>query len=190
MTWNVNHKGEVPVGSPWTAERTKRLELLWLEGLSCSKIAAVMQDGITRNAVIGKVHRIGLPNRQPRLADRPKRTNRVPHNTRKSDVNAGALTHKLRSKSDPKFLPAPLPPAEVWHALPGTAPIGLLDLTEKTCRWPIGDDRPFKFCGCPPAHGSPYCATHQASATRVIPVDNYSTRQTSRFDGAGIALAL
>lgn len=55
----------------WTQEREDLLRKLWLQGLSASQIAYVM-SGITRNAVIGKAHRMGLPKRSPATSQRPK----------------------------------------------------------------------------------------------------------------------
>lgn len=171
MTWNVNHKGEVPEGSPWTEERTERLRELWIAGLSCSQIATELGTGLTRNAIIGKVHRIRLHRSHPRGA-----SIRGPMPPRK---RAGTTS---RRRSEPRFLAAPPPPADAWEALPGTAPVGLLELTDRTCRWPLGE-KPFRFCGCPTVHGSVYCGTHTALGTK--PIQEVGTRGVMRHNPKG-----
>ncbi len=150
MTWRLA-KGTIPPTSPWTVERMAALEELWRDGLSCSQIAGALGGGITRNAVIGKVHRSGLHKSYPR--GRLKR--KQPRTPRKRYV----MTKKL---GPPEFAPTPPPRAEAWNALPGSVPVNLVDLTESTCRWPLGDTRPFVYCGCQAVAGSSYCATHKA----------------------------
>ena len=56
----------------WTEDRVGALKKLWLEGQSASQIAKALGGGVTRNAVIGKVHRLGLSGRAaPRRRNRP-----------------------------------------------------------------------------------------------------------------------
>jgi GcrA cell cycle regulator len=115
----------------WTDERVELLRKLWSDGLSASQIAAEL-GGITRNAVIGKVHRLGLSGRA------------------KSASSAAPRQRKVRSEN--------------------IIPIGqrrtILELTEQTCRWPIGDpgSTDFFFCGGNTIAGLPYCAYHSRVA--------------------------
>ena len=112
----------------WTDERVDVLKQLWDEGKTASQIAAVL--GITRNAVIGKAHRIGVSRR----------------------------------------------PSPIKRRKPGAT---ILELTDRMCKWPIGDprDSDFRFCGKPTKNGLPYCEDHclqayqQPSSRRRAPSD-------------------
>ena len=158
----------------WLAEDEELLRQLWnKEHRTASQCAAIL--GVTRNAVIGKVHRLNLEVRQspkkPRLSDKQRAEHRLENQRRYR------ATHPEKPRVRPPKPPRPpkekAPPVDafkpaaedlavgVWNALPDTTPIGLLDLTATTCRWPIGDGSPFLFCGCQVAHGSSYCPTHK-----------------------------
>jgi GcrA cell cycle regulator len=142
----------------WTEERVELLRQLWSEGLSASQIA-VRLGGISRNAVIGKVHRLGLEGRMrsgqpaPRLETEPTAPEPRPV--------LGALALKPEPAGAPEAEPAlqPIPAA----ALPAPSErLTLLHLTEQTCKWPIGDPGTpgFHFCGQRAELGLPYCAVH------------------------------
>lgn len=125
----------------WTDDRIDVLRKLWDKGLSASQIAGELGEGVTRNAVIGKAHRLGLKSRP-------------------SPVKAEAA--KPREKAAPKKV-----------VEESSDKIGLLDLTESTCKWPIGhpDIEGFHFCGKESNPGLPYCNDHclmayQAQAPR------------------------
>jgi GcrA cell cycle regulator len=137
-------------GSGWNDERVDLLKQLWADGLPANKIA-VKLGGVTRNAVIGKVHRLGLAGR--------KTTSRSPRRTSPRRTDTGRVS---------VFKPAP--PLRSYPApsddLPQTPALMLsvVQLTGSTCHWPIGDPRAkgFGFCGASVvAGGQPYCATHQ-----------------------------
>lgn len=154
----------------WTDEREALLRTMWeVEGKSASKCAAVL--GVTKNAVIGKVHRLHMAKRGKSSAAKPKGRNGAAGKYR------GAITAARRARAAKAAPPKPdrikLPPPEVfapdagdlavgaWNALPGTTPVSLELLARDGCRWPIGEDSPFLFCGCKAASGSSYCATHK-----------------------------
>jgi len=136
----------------WTDERVETLRKLWLEGLSASQIAKQL-GGVTRNAVIGKVHRLGLsgraapshPSRQTFKAPRPPRP-----------VTAPAPRPRAIEPRPAAAAPRPAPFVE----LPGTATV--LTLGAHMCKWPIGDpsSRDFTFCGRRASEERPYCADH------------------------------
>ena len=67
---------------------------------------------------------------------------------------------------------------DAWLALPGTTPIALHETTDRTCRWPIGTEMPFSFCGAPATPGKPYCATHNALAYKPMPERQFNGRKT------------
>ncbi len=149
----------------WTNERVELLKKLWTEGHSASQIANEL-GGVTRNAVIGKVHRLGLSGRAkaPAAAAKPRRSR-------------STGTSSTRSPSQPQtqgatVLKAEAVPAPVAVAKPEAEPIAelvpiseratILSLTERTCKWPIGDpgSEDFYFCGRNSDAGVPYCAHH------------------------------
>jgi GcrA cell cycle regulator len=148
----------------WTDERVEQLKKLWADGLSASQIAAQLGN-ITRNAVIGKVHRLGLSGRAKSpssAAPRPRKPRSASHMLRISRPSMrgnNALAHAY----DMELEPDPVPYDNV-------IPIGqrrtLLELNEETCRWPIGDpgSAEFFFCGGNTVTSLPYCAYHSRVA--------------------------
>ncbi len=137
----------------WTEERVGALKKLWLEGQSASQIAKQLGDGVTRNAVIGKVHRLGLSGRA--APSQPARaTFRQPRP--RPQVSAPSAPRRIEA-AQPR--PAAPPPAPVVD-LPGTATV--LTLGAHMCKWPIGDPTSdeFSFCGRRSGEGTPYCVEH------------------------------
>jgi GcrA cell cycle regulator len=148
----------------WTEERVAELKKLWAEGHSASQIAKRL-GSVTRNAVIGKVHRLGLSGRAtpsrpvkrpPRLA-RPKPQQQMPRQTATRGANALAVREATA--------PAPHVEAEANiepQRLPNGDMVTVLTVKDTMCKWPIGDpaDSTFGFCGHASADGSPYCAEH------------------------------
>jgi GcrA cell cycle regulator len=130
----------------WTDERVEQLKSLWAEGLSASQIARVL-GGVTRNAVIGKVHRLGLAGRAgPARAERPRNV------THKSVVRIAAPQPEI-VEEDPIILD------DGKFAT-------VLTINDRMCHWPIGDpaEISFHFCGRKPKLGSPYCEAHARKA--------------------------
>ncbi|MDG1825611.1 MAG: GcrA family cell cycle regulator [Henriciella sp.] len=146
----------------WTEDRVEVLKKLWAEGHSASQIAKEL-GGVTRNAVIGKVHRLGLSGRAtpsrpvkrpPRLA-RPKP--RVqPDGSVVAPKVSPSIAAPLKSAEKTAML-ATLPPKPLADGEAAT----ILTLRDSMCKWPIGDpaDPKFAFCGRKSATG-PYCAEH------------------------------
>ncbi|MBI1251294.1 MAG: GcrA cell cycle regulator [Alphaproteobacteria bacterium] len=139
----------------WTDDRVALLRKLWAEGLSASQIAKQL-GGVTRNAVIGKVHRLGLAGRATpsRPAKRPVRV------ARPRTLSPSAP--RLRSLS---ASPMPeIPQLEPLRDEQGRT-TNVLTLSERVCKWPIGDpnDQSFAFCGRNACTG-PYCADHSRLA--------------------------
>ena len=196
----------------WTNERVQKLTLLWKNGKSASKIAIELGEGVSRNAVIGKIHRLGLSDRssgtptidikktrksvtkitstneqQPNFSDfksnleetvpkKGKKRGRKPsvknilknannlnkgfEYNEKSIVGIGSL----ESEIDHITL------ANMRELETNAKKLNLLELTEKTCKWPIGDPATseFWFCGHPSEQGKPYCKTHVSIAFQPI----------------------
>jgi GcrA cell cycle regulator len=143
----------------WTDERVALLKKLWAEGLSASQIAKLL-TGVTRNAVIGKVHRLGLAGRATpsRPAKRPVRVARP-----RPAVPASPAAPRLRPAA-PAVYQAEAPVLEPL-VLDTGATATVLTLNDRMCKWPIGDpaDNTFAFCGRAACSG-PYCAEHNRVA--------------------------
>lgn len=156
----------------WTDERVEQLKQHWLEGLSASTIASLLGHGLTRNAVIGKVHRLGL-------AGRAKTPSSTPARPRPSVSQATAHRQPApRAPAAPRIMrgatalavaaPAVVEPEpETFESvvLPMSLRVTIVELKEAMCRWPLGDPSSpeFRYCGSP-ALGGPYCAHHAALA--------------------------
>ncbi len=167
----------------WTDERVEKLKKLWNEGRSGANIADML-GGVTRNAVIGKAHRLGMSHRLDRYG-----VNRPPPST------------KTRARQEPRrrltILKAPFnpPPADFAPTEPLPVPMDelfiapenrkrLLDLEPKDCRWPIGDPRAadFHFCGHAKHDPLPYCEFHARKS-----VMDYREYQPTEFHHYPIA---
>jgi GcrA cell cycle regulator len=165
----------------WTDERVEKLKKLWSEGLSASQIAAQL-GGVSRNAVIGKVHRLNLPGRAKaggtQTATRAKRP--APATPRPSNFAARPVAARpvarpagnaiVKEEIDADFemqaetLPVPANRNNV--VVPMSRRLELTQLTERTCKWPIGDplNDDFHFCGNESPDNSTYCTYHQRLA--------------------------
>ncbi|KAA0699409.1 GcrA cell cycle regulator [Neorhizobium sp. P12A] len=164
----------------WTDERVEKLKKLWSEGLSASQIAAQL-GGVSRNAVIGKVHRLSLPGRAKAggtatTARAPKRNATVPRAptyasrvaTRTVTRQQGATMLKEEIEVDEMEEMEFRPASNV--VVPISRRLGLTELTERTCKWPVGDPLKddFYFCGCESPDSSPYCTYHQRLAYQPV----------------------
>lgn len=192
----------------WTDERVETLKRMWAEGQSASAIAKEL-GGVTRNAVIGKVHRLGLSNRgdepeavapppppepvsERRIEPRPAPTIEPELPEVEPEAVAAADAPAAADIDDPLGQPVlapvprrlivpagqPLPPqpsaneispealASVREVEKRARKLTLMELTERTCKWPIGDPATdkFWFCGLPSQPGKPYCEAHVSVA--------------------------
>jgi GcrA cell cycle regulator len=165
----------------WTDERVELLKKLWTEGLSASQIAGRLGAGVTRNAVIGKVHRLNLSGRaQPQRAAQP----RAPRKAREPSLanraggglpslataGSAALKPIMRAAVQPRPQALPEPQPLRLVDLPQDGRVTILHLSDKTCKWPIGDpgSEDFCFCGHGPRDGSPYCEYHARLAYQPL----------------------
>jgi len=176
----------------WSDERVELLKKMWGEGQSASQIAKEL-GGVTRNAVIGKVHRLGLSNRngsggtsesakakpapkpapkaKPKAAAKPTPKPEAPKPAEEAAPTPAAPVSRAK-----QIIPAgqPLPPqpsaneidpealAKVSEIEKKAKKLSLMELTERTCKWPVGDPatEDFWFCGLPVKSGKPYCEAH------------------------------
>ena len=173
----------------WTDERVELLKKMWSEGQSASQIAKEL-GGVTRNAVIGKVHRLGLSNRTGGQPAKPIKEKEKPAKVEAQaapepqpeeapepvEAAASVPAERPSSPARKQIIPAgqPLPPqpsaneispealANVREIEKKARRISLMELTERTCKWPIGDPATddFWFCGLPVQPGKPYCEAH------------------------------
>lgn len=150
----------------WTDERVELLRKLWGEGLSASQCARHIGGGFSRNAVIGKVTRLGLPGRKVKV----RRPAHDPHNTEdRRTERRRYLPAQVKPKVSSNWRSEPLP--ETQEA--DVARVSFIDLESHHCRFIPGDPRQIKphepqFCGCSVAPGLPYCSTHAHRAFAPI----------------------
>ena len=135
----------------WDDERVEQLKQLWAEGLSASQIASKM-GGVTRNAVIGKVHRLGLSGRATPAKPQRGRSFSAPKEVKKEGIAAPA--EPIPTITEPEFS-APL-------SLPGGDLTTVATLKTNMCKWPVGDPASdeFHFCGQSTSTGKSYCPYH------------------------------
>jgi len=194
----------------WTEDRVDLLKTMWNEGKSASQIAKEL-GGVTRNAVIGKVHRLGLSNRagaaermddpagmaeppNPPVTEPADDPAEAPAPAPETPATAAAARPAAKESpviSRPRTPGQPQPPqpsgAEISpEALANLAEVAkkakrlsLMQLTERTCKWPVGDPATddFWFCGLPAAPGKPYCEAHVSVAFQ--PMSNRRDRRAS-----------
>ncbi len=163
----------------WTDERVETLKKLWAEGLSASQIAAQL-GGVSRNAVIGKVHRLKLSSRgraaSPRTRQKkaPQATTnaassaRRPRNTRPVTATIGATALQAQFEEEPVARTYLRPVSDV--VVPISRKLSLVQLTEVTCKWPNGDplSEEFSFCGNEAGDSGPYCNYHSRIAYQPV----------------------
>ncbi|TGY88115.1 GcrA cell cycle regulator [Marinicauda algicola] len=147
----------------WTEERVETLKKLWADGLSASQIAKQL-GGVTRNAVIGKVHRLGLSGRaapsRPARRPAPKPAPRP-----RAQPAAPASTAKPQPSTPAPALRQAAAPIEAERLASGEYAT-VLTLKDSMCKWPIGDpaDTTFRFCGRRSGPGQAYCEAHSQMA--------------------------
>ena len=129
----------------WTDEQVKELKRLWDKGLTTGEIGKAL--GVSKNAVVGKAHRLGLNSR--------------PSPIRRGDEEAENTADTVKKKKAAKSDSAKKNPEQEKKKL-----FTVNDLTSSSCRWPIGDpkDEDFHFCGKEALPDKPYCAEHAAIA--------------------------
>ncbi len=131
----------------WTSEKVEKLKELWSKGHTASQIAEALGD-TTRNAVIGKAHRLNLEARAP-----SKQTSSTKSRENKQIVKRGNSPMSRKAKFQSILLD---------KNFEAENPKSLEELTEDTCKWPIGhpNEEKFYFCGRKPESDFPYCKLH------------------------------
>src|ERR1700721_3059631 len=149
-------RGRSMTAATWTAERIEQLRNFVVTGLTCSQIAA--EIGVTRNAVIGKIHRLGLSPARP--AGAPARSS--PPRVRSPRFSPQSRLFRLIDAQAPCIAAEPAP-------IDSARRCSLLEIAQDKCHWPIGDPHAadFAFCGNEAISGFSYCAGHARMAYRV-----------------------
>lgn len=140
----------------WTATQTAELQRLWAEGLTVTRIAEQLGEGVTRNMVIGKAHRLKFAARpNPSVARKPRTVPPKPpakprQETAQADAPIPAAIAEAMEARAVQHVPARL--------------LTIFELRPNNCRWPNGDPRlpGFGFCGEPVLEGRTYCGCHYA----------------------------
>lgn len=173
-------------GGGWTDERVERLKQLWAEGLSASRIAAEI-GGVSRNAVIGKVHRLGLAGRaKAGEADGAARPRKAGADGAAAPVSEETIMvpDRAESKAAPDGGISAVPPALAREevVVPFSERVTIMELRESMCRWPLGDPTSpeFRFCGGRAITGLPYCPHHAQIAYQPV-----TDRRRDRRVGGG-----
>lgn len=147
----------------WTDERVALLKRLWGEGKTAAEIAKLI-GGVTRNAVIGKAHRLKLSGRVSPIQENGEgvAVARAPRKTAETRV---ARPAKVTSRD---MIAAVMMPKVEEDFCIGEG-VQLVDLKERMCRWPVGDPKEegFKFCGDKTSEGMTYCDHHCRMAYQV-----------------------
>jgi GcrA cell cycle regulator len=154
----------------WTPERVEQLRTCIATGLTCSEIAA--EIGVTRNAVIGKIHRLGLAPGRPVSGSAPgsarEHAPRARHAQPSSQRRLLRLIFADRASTD-SANGADLTHVAATASVESARPCSLLELAACKCRWPVsnGSTTAFVFCGNDAVGGFPYCAGHARMAYRI-----------------------
>jgi GcrA cell cycle regulator len=173
----------------WTDERVEQLKKLWSQGYSASQIAKEL-GGTTRNAVIGKIHRLNLVARQspkntPPLLTSASTYNQKPATAIGTGLSSGAIAAKLPPSKASEYMAPSVAFASIAPAAASYNPYETSDFGGKSqplgainpfknaknqCQWPVGDPRSpgFHFCGANAHDGFSYCAEHARMAYQPV----------------------
>jgi len=160
----------------WNDEIIVRLRALWMEGFSTAEIGR--RIGVSKNAVVGKAHRLGLdarpsPIRRSGLSEatpRPPAPRRVIGPTLPPLPAGAAEPAALRMAAEPVATAVPPPARAPQPAAPAVAgpvrPVPARPVRRLACCWPIGEPgtSSFRFCDDEATPGKPYCGQHAALA--------------------------
>lgn len=187
----------------WTEERVALLRKLWLEKRSAAEIAAEL-GGTTRNAVIGKAYREGLSQKKSDItAKNPASQSGKPTKQAKPKVSTKTVQSKLKNDKTETFedtpnldnFPEQTPvkvedPASIIESArrseKASPRLSLMELTENTCKWPIGDPAQdeFWFCGHPSELGKPYCEPHNKIAAQPFTAKSHKKPSATQESNA------
>ncbi len=154
----------------WTDDRVELLKKLWSDGLSASQIAGEL-GGISRNSVIGKVHRLGLSGRAKSPSTSGPRQRKPRAHAHMMRIPRGSIRGNTALAPVHSYETAlETVPEVIENVIPLGQRCTLLELTESKCRWPIGDPSSvdFFFCGGKTLESLPYCGFHSRVAYQPV----------------------
>ena len=156
--------------SPWTKPRLRLLRRRWAQGTRVREIAAELGHGISSNAVIAKIHRLGIAALSP-YGGRPGRHRAGKPRPGDWRLRGHRIGYWFRKGPPPAWVESAKPHIDTRRAdarIPRRQRRSLFELSEDSCRWPVGAPRSsrFFFCGAQPVRNRPYCAAHCARAYR------------------------
>ena len=164
----------------WTDERVEKMCKLWNDGLSASQVATELGDGVSRLAVIGKLHRIGAAER----GKTPTMAMRDNGSRRRSSLPKPPMPRIVPRKEI--FVPIAVAKSvpEIEVVIPESLRVTLMELGVLICRWPLGDPArdDFRFCGA--AHVAaegPYCTYHSRIAYTATDRQKLSQEQVDKM---------
>jgi GcrA cell cycle regulator len=155
-------------GFNWDTAAIERLKILWKDGYSASEVGAFL--GVSRNSVIGKLHRLGLTGMRRRRT-RPEGSKAPRMRAPKPVRRPQPQIPQMRTDKRP---PGPLAPFT----------LSLLELGPRHCKWPSEGDAPWTFCGAERLEGLPYCGAHHQRAHQgpqhraLRPIESYAIRRS------------
>lgn len=134
----------------WTEERVEQLRKYWREGLSAGKISEKLE--VSRNAVIGKAHRLGLEKRPSPIRPKNKTTAKVAVKA-KTSKDKLSVKERIKQSSEENS--------------------NVVSLRSRSCEWPIGDpkEQDFHFCDKQTLPSKPYCYEHACIAYQNYKVE-------------------
>ena len=157
--------------SPWTQARIEYLVTRWSEGASAREISGELGRRISRNAVLSLIYRLGIANVSPFGGRRGRRSDKKVVGKKGTGSQSAVAWGRPPSWA---FTTKPYVDGSGTDAdIPRSQRRSLQELTEDTCRWPVGDPRTvaFFFCGAQPLPKKPYCARHCARAEWIEETD-------------------
>jgi GcrA cell cycle regulator len=139
----------------WSDADIRTVKSMWQRGATATDIAAALGSGVTRGAVLGKIHRLGLKRAEevePKSRSGPGVASARPGQTKNGAKPALKAVAGTRVANAARTVAEQAGPRPIWA------------LGACQCRWPIGNllDPPGLFCGEATAEGSSWCATHAA----------------------------
>ncbi len=162
----------------WTDERVALLKRLWGEGKTAAEIAKLI-GGVTRNAVIGKAHRLKLSGRVSPIQENSE-AGSVARAPRKTSEQRTPRAPKVSSRD----IIAPIVMPKIEEDFFVGEGVQLVELKEGMCRWPVGDPKEdgFKFCGGKASEGMTYCDHHCRIAYQVNTKSKLRIEELSKID--------
>ena len=148
----------------WTEQMVEELRKMWKEGLTTGEIGKRLN--VSKNSIVGKVHRLGLSGRPSPIKKKDETEVKTAAPAKPAKPAAETAPAPAKKKPEPELKASPAPAPKACPAKNSGGNVGLTELDNHTCRWPVGDpkDENFHFCGKKVRIGQTYCEEHAAQA--------------------------